>query len=563
MNENLAKILAWGENRKIQLGALFGIFILSSLLLFMPGITIGHDIFFHLLRVAGLADELKRGNFPVRLQSIWFDGYGYPVSIYYGDLLLYFPAVLHFLGLSLTRAFSLYLVAINAATTLISYECFKRIFKSRNIGLLVCLVYTTASYRLLDIFVRSAVGEFSSFLFFPIVALAFYNLFSDSPEKNFKTALLLAAGMSGLVLTHILSTEMCALILLLISLFFLKKVFSKKIFLTLLSAVFLTLLFCAFFIVPLIDYSINVPVKITQMTEKHIQSGGIYFSQLFAFFQNPFGYDSSSVRDRMLFSPGMPLMAGLVFSIIYLVYYKKDKELSFFLMLSVFTLFISSSRFPWDKIASTKIGMLISQIQFSWRWLGMATVALTLLLGRLLVLHDKNHRVVWGSVICMAILQTTAFTSIYINQAGNYGAKDYTEFGSNWSIGDEYIRLGTDIKNLSGEIETNNIKISNLTRNANSFQFHAKGIEAGFVELPIFNYKGYTAVYGNGKKLAVTDGKNNVVRIVFPENFDSDVSVRFEEPLLWRIASIVSLCSVVLVLCFLLNRKIKTKSIAK
>lgn len=193
----------------------------------------------------------------------------------------------------------------------------------------------------------------------------------------------------------------------------------------------------------------------------------------------------------------------------------------------------------------------------------MATVALTLLLGRLLVLHDKNHRVVWGGVICMAILQTTAFTSIYINQAGNYGAKDYTEFGNNWSIGNEYIRLGTDIKNLSGEIETNNIKISNLTRNANSFQFHAKGIEAGFVELPIFNYKGYTAVYGNGKKLAVTDGKNNVVRIVFPENFDSDVSVRFEEPLLWRIASIVSLCSVVLVLCFLLNRKIKTKSIAK
>ena len=50
---------------------------------FMVGmIHSGHDFLFHLNRLEGLYEELAAGHFPVRLQSYWMDGYGYPVSIY-------------------------------------------------------------------------------------------------------------------------------------------------------------------------------------------------------------------------------------------------------------------------------------------------------------------------------------------------------------------------------------------------------------------------------------------------------------------------------------------------
>ena len=221
----------WLINHKVEIGSILGITISASLLLFMPGITLGHDLLFHLLRIAGISDELAQGHFPVRLQSVWMDGYGYPVSIYYGDLLLYFPAVLHLLGLKLTDAYELYLLFINFATALVSFICFKRIFKNRDFGLILSLVYTTAPYRLVDVFVRSAVGEYTAFLFFPLIALAFYEMYFDAEDNILKNSIILAFGMTGLIITHILSTEMCALILGITCLFFLEEnIFQKSLY---------------------------------------------------------------------------------------------------------------------------------------------------------------------------------------------------------------------------------------------------------------------------------------------------------------------------------------------
>ena len=62
---------------------LSGIFLVSCLPLFLPGFHKGHDTVFHLLRIDGIAQELHNGQFPVRMPSVWIDGYGFPVSIFY------------------------------------------------------------------------------------------------------------------------------------------------------------------------------------------------------------------------------------------------------------------------------------------------------------------------------------------------------------------------------------------------------------------------------------------------------------------------------------------------
>lgn len=554
----------WIMNHKVEIGAILGITISASLLLFMPGITLGHDLFFHLMRIEGISDELSQGHFPVRLQSIWLDDYGSPVSIFYGDLLLYFPAILHLFGLGLTKAYELYLFFVNFATAILSFICFKQIFKNRNIALTLSLVYTTASYRLVDIFVRSSVGEYTSFLFFPLVALAFYRIYFSKTDTILKNTIILSFGMSGLILTHILSTEMTVLVLGFLCLIFCKKTFSKKVLLTLISSVFLTFLLCAYFIVPFMDYFLNVPVYITNSDRWLLQPGGVYFSQLFAFFQNPFGADSELVSRRMLYSPGIILMVGFVLSIIYLAYHKNDKYLIGLLCLACFLMLLSSNIFPWDKIHFIKIGKIrigvkisriLSRIQYAWRWLGFVTIFMTLLLGRLIVLSEKEFfKTIYGRysmliiVISMALFQTFVFTSKYIDGASNYTADSYLAFGSIPGGSIDYLPPDTDISNLSGKINEKNVIISNLTRNRNNFSFHAIATDNGFVELPLFYYKDYKAISADGTEMNIIDGENNVVRIIVPALFDGNIEVHFVEPFLWRISEILSLVTILVVL---------------
>lgn len=75
---------------RIVITGLLGATVIASAGLFMEYNVIGHDLDFHLLRIEGLKDGLLSGVFPVRIQPNWVNGWGYPVSIMYGDLTLFF-----------------------------------------------------------------------------------------------------------------------------------------------------------------------------------------------------------------------------------------------------------------------------------------------------------------------------------------------------------------------------------------------------------------------------------------------------------------------------------------
>ena len=64
-----------------------------------------HDQYFHLMRIEGIRAGLESGMFPVRVQPGWLSGHGYAASVFYGDLFLYFPALLRYFGVSVQVAY--------------------------------------------------------------------------------------------------------------------------------------------------------------------------------------------------------------------------------------------------------------------------------------------------------------------------------------------------------------------------------------------------------------------------------------------------------------------------
>ena len=153
--------LTSSERRRLVVLAICFTVVIASIPIFTSHIlrVYPHDLVFHLYRIDGIAQGLREGQLPVRIQSTQISGLGYPVSVCYGDLFLYFPALLRLLGLSMRASYALFIVVVNAFCAIVTYVTCKRMFRSYSVALMGCVLWTLSPYRLLiDVWLRAAVS---------------------------------------------------------------------------------------------------------------------------------------------------------------------------------------------------------------------------------------------------------------------------------------------------------------------------------------------------------------------------------------------------------------------
>ena len=162
--------------------AVVGIFVialLSCLPLFGAQFFVGSDdLAFHLVRIEGLAAGLFTGQFPVRLYPVFNQNFGYPLGIFYGDWLLYFPAILRIVGTPPLLAYQCNLAFINILTAGIAYLSFWGIFRRQHLAFLLAAFYCLANYRLMNLYFRAALGEYTAMAFLPWIAFALWRIYS-------------------------------------------------------------------------------------------------------------------------------------------------------------------------------------------------------------------------------------------------------------------------------------------------------------------------------------------------------------------------------------------------
>ena len=121
------------------------------------------DKLVHLRRIAALADTLRAGYFPSRIYFSMNESTGYAMSVFYPDLFLYLPAFLYIVGIPLSYCYAVYVVTVNVVTAVISYYCLVRFLKGDKIpAAVMSFVYTLSVYRLTDIYIRDALGEYTA-----------------------------------------------------------------------------------------------------------------------------------------------------------------------------------------------------------------------------------------------------------------------------------------------------------------------------------------------------------------------------------------------------------------
>lgn len=397
---------------------LWGIALLAALpLLSNAGIHFGYDTTFHLMRIDAIFEGLKSGQFPVRMSGIFNVNHGLPVNVFYGDWLLYFPALLRFFGLPLSSVYQIYGVAIHFLSVYLAWFAFSRILQNRTLALFSVAALMTAHYRFFTFYARAGVGEFTAMAFLPLILLGFWRIYGateSAQQAKFyaeKTAIILALGMTGLITSHTISTVITTLTLFLVALFFYKKTFRLFTLKILSISAVLTLFLTAAFWVPFLDYYANTftELKATALLYKSfIQVFAVPWSKLLM----PFGWQ------HWMFADFVGLIV-LILACFLILQGHANKSIQFFAGATLFLMWLCTNTFPWNFVSSLPTMAWLTQIQFPWRFLSLVIVTLALLIGLLLKECPEKYRV---------FAYSTAALLIFFNALLQLG--DYVEYTS-------------------------------------------------------------------------------------------------------------------------------------
>ena len=172
--------------------------VAGSVVLLMPGMPNGHDLYYHMTRLDSMASALRCGEIPSMINHRAIGNYGYATGLFYPDLFLYPAVVLMLCGLNIVTAYKclvffwLIFVAVGA------YYCAYRIVNSHFGAFCAALLYVWSSYMSVDLFTRAALGEFLSFAFFPFVILGLYEIIFGDPRKFYYFSI----GFLGILYSH-------------------------------------------------------------------------------------------------------------------------------------------------------------------------------------------------------------------------------------------------------------------------------------------------------------------------------------------------------------------------
>lgn len=581
---NKEKVHISVETRKV-LVCLGGIAFLASLpLMASYMISADQDIAFHLTRIEGLKEGLMAGEFPVKIQPQWLNGHGYPVSVFYGDLLLYFPALLRIAGVSLESSYKLFVLLMNIATAGVSYSCFKRISGSWKTGVVASFFYTLNLYRLTNLYVRVAVGEYSAILFFPIILFGLWYIFTQEIEKvkKNKVWILLALGYLGILYSHLISCEMAGIFTIFICLLQIRKVFQKERFLALLKAFIGIVVGGLAFMLPMLQYMQQdfVSGNMDRFVLYRQEERGLFWGQ---FFVNKYDVLSQSKQTSVGMAGEMPLTLGiaflvLVFAVVFTsvcCYQNMEKKKQWFIgvVLLAVSMWICTKNFPFGFLAESSefLKLLVNSLQYPWRFLAIVALIATLLLTWMLsgsALAEKEKKLFMLVVCTVLLIDSVSFMSDVMNTGNMKHYYDGGNLDSYGVSGGEYLFNEASIDDYVDQITEigEGVEIADFERGSNEMTVQVSNFTEAeqTIELPLILYKGYQAKDIQTKEeLYISAGKSHRITLHIPAGYEGSVEVKFSEPWYWRVAEMVSLAGAVFAIVLLANDKRKAEKKAQ
>ena len=562
------------------------IIIAASLIAAIPLINLRiygtDDGYVHMLRIFGMEQILKEQNFPPFIYSKFANGFGYAINLFYSPIVTYGPLFFRIFGLHYYTCLKLFAYSTILISCFTMYNFLYEVSKKREIAILGAVIYAFIPYRLETIFNRFAIGEFTAYIFFPMLFHGLFNLLKGDGKKHYYIAI----AAIGLILTHTISTEYSAIFALLYIVFNFKQLKNKGVIRKIAINVIFILAITAFFTVPLMEHKILGNYVIFNSTSmkslpSDVQNSTIKISQLFK--------DIGEVNG-VSFKIGIPL---IILTLLGIVSYKKvDKnirsEYITFAVIAMISLAMVTKLFPW--IIMPKI---LTTLQFAWRMQAFFEFALSIICAINLYyfidiickkssknskdtkVHTKTENLYNMLLLFAIIVIITSMMKIDYNYSyekekfltdEEYETK-INEKNSIWSINREYLPEKVDVKELGKSyldyrenrvyVLDGNSTITNEKKKGLQLEFDIENYKANTIlELPYIYYLGYTVTTEQNEKIQVFESDNGMLAIKLDENIESaHITVKYTGTKIEKIAYVISAISIITFIGYVIYSK--------
>lgn len=576
----LKNIIKTAYDKKIVIG-IMAVTVFSSLPMIYRYLIVGHDLTFHIARIAEIAEGIKAGNWLIKIQPDMINGYGYATPLFYPQLFLYIPALLYVIGFPLHTSYQIFIVLINFGTCLISYVSLVKICKNKNLAFIGSFLYVLAPYRLSELYVAGRLGEILSMIFFPLIIYGIYNIYSEEKILTFKKCIPLILGVSGVMQSHLVSILFVGIFAIMYALFNLRKTFKPKRLCYLAVSVMVVIMLNAWFIVPFID-SMDMDIMVNGDGILRFQGSGVYPIQMPALFY--FGRGTNVpmlVSDEFCLSMGAALIIGI--TVWLYAHYKsvnseKRNESMFALgnitgIFAIMTIVFSLWIFPWDEInnISRTIAVWLAKVEFSWRFLSVGTAfAAFCTVSGLYYAKELNKKIYSYSIIAMAAFTIISAGFFYADLAFGSNAAQicYKNDVDDFALGvtNDYQLADTDLdmcKNKQIDVTSDLLTVTSYSSVGGKTEIGVMNAETEAFEkviIPVFYYPGYKAYDSDtGEQFYIEAGANKKIMVNVPAGYNGKITVRYVEKSVWRLSEIVSLLTLsALVITACINNRKKT-----
>lgn len=447
----------------------------------------GDDYQFHKMRIEGLYESIKNRMYFPRLNMMFMNSMGYASSIFYSDIFLYFPAILRIFGFSLSESYISLLILFNFLTFIVAYFSMYEVEKRVDRSLIFSMLYTLSTYRLFDVIKRAALGEVLAFTFLPLAFMGLYQIL----YKNHKKWYFLTLGMALIILSHLLSAILFAILIFVFLILNWKELYSnlfrKNSFI---KAVATTIPLVSFYFLPILEQLISQKLKVSTNPVE-------YMSERAMNFQDIVTQSLSNVSDNA--NIGIVL---LFFFIFYMVKIKdvKLKDTRHILITALLFTFLTTNLFPWKLFEKT----FLNTIQFPWRFFTLVTLCLCWGIAQDKLNIFKNKMIIIFLLSFVTLLSVSYSLNVtqalgkmaygHLNELTTYrigGGEEYLPEAANLDKLMEYdLKLNYDDKELM---------IKNYHKNRDEIIFNFKSSNKQTVTLPLIYYKGYVSeLIGSG-----------------------------------------------------------------
>lgn len=562
------------------------IIIAASLIAAIPLINLRiygtDDGYVHMLRIFGMEQILKEQNFPPFIYSKFANGFGYAINLFYSPIVTYGPLFFRIFGLHYYTCLKLFAYSTILISCFTMYNFLYDVSKKREIAILGAVIYAFIPYRLETIFNRFAIGEFTAYIFFPMLFHGLFNLLKGDGKKHYYIAI----AAIGLILTHTISTEYSAIFALLYIVFNFKQLKNKGVIRKIAINVIFILAITTFFTVPLMEHKTLGNYVIFNSTSmkslpSDVQNSTIKISQLFK--------DIGEVNG-VSFKIGIPL---IILTLLGIVSYKKvDKnirsEYITFTVIAMISLAMVTKLFPW--IIMPKI---LTTLQFAWRMQAFFEFALSIICAINLYyfidiickkssknskdtkVHTKTENLYNMLLLFAIIVIITSMMKIDYNYSyekekfltdEEYETK-INEKNSIWSINREYLPEKVDVKKLGKSyldyrenrvyVLDGNATIINEKKEDLQLEFDIENYKANTIlELPYIYYLGYTVTTEQNEKIQVFESDNGMLAIKLDENIESaHITVKYTGTIIEKVSYLISAISIITFIGYVIYSK--------